>query len=616
MITTTGGGLFPPYTERRHGAERRAEQQARYEKALAALRSSEERYMLAARATEAAIWDWNAATGVAVWSEGMERVFGYAVANTTMSFDWWSERIHPEDRTRVVTSLETLLQTPNPGSAWQATYRFRCFDGHYATVVDRGYVACDATGKVVRLVGAMEDDTERETLSERLRQAQKMEAVGQLAGGVAHDFNNLLTVIVANLEFARAALGEKHPALPDLDEIAGAAQRARELVRQLLLFSRHQPVTLVPLNLSAVVEEAETLLRRVIGEEIVLDVHLAADLPPIRADKSQMEQILLNLAVNARDAMLTPALGAPGKGGLLQIETSHVVLGAADVVRLPGSTVGSAVRLRVRDTGHGMDEETRQHVFEPFYTTKDVGAGTGLGLATVFGIVQQAGGMIHLETSPGMGTVFSLYFPAIASSDGTETPPAERAATPATVRSATHDGAAAPASSAAPVAPAAPAAPAAPTLPAAPTAATSDAPVVVAEPPAVEEPVTPPRVTILLVEDETPVRTALRRMLERNGFQVLEARHGADALLLWNATPGGIDAVITDVRMPEMGGPELVRIIRRGSPHVPVVFMSGYSKEELRNGEDPQTAFISKPFSRDQLIEAVRMVMVPPPVAS
>ena len=142
----------------------------------------------------------------------------------------------------------------------------------------------------------------------------------------------------------------------------------------------------------------------------------------------------------------------------------------------------------------------------------------------------------------------------------------------------------------------------------------SDAPVVVAEPPAVEEPVTPPRVTILLVEDETPVRTALRRMLERNGFQVLEARHGSDALLLWNATPGGIDAVITDVRMPEMGGPELVRIIRRGSPHVPVVFMSGYSKEELRNGEDPQTAFISKPFSRDQLIEAVRMVMVPPPV--
>jgi signal transduction histidine kinase len=574
--------------------------------------------MLAARATEAAIWDWNAATGVAVWSEGMDRVFGYAVADTTMSFGWWSERIHPEDRARVVTSLESLLQTPNPGSAWQATYRFLCFDGHYATVVDRGYVACDATGKVVRLVGAMEDDTERETLSERLRQAQKMEAVGQLAGGVAHDFNNLLTVIVANLEFARTALGEKHPALPDLEEIAAAAQRARELVRQLLLFSRHQPIAPVPLNLSAVVEEAETLLRRVIGEEIVLDVHLADDLPPIRADKSQMEQILLNLAVNARDAMLTPALGTPGKGGLMQIETAHVVLGAADVVRLPGSSVGSAVRLRVRDTGHGMDEATQQHVFEPFFTTKDVGAGTGLGLATVFGIVQQAGGMIHLETSPGMGTVFSLYFPTIASPDEGGGTPAESAAVAAepsaklpeippspapevataAALAASRDGAARAAS------------------PTSTAPATSDSPAAIPEPPAVSETTPAPRVTVLLVEDEAPVRTALRRMLERNGFQVLEARHGADALLLWNTTPGGIDAIITDVRMPEMGGPELVRIIRRASPHVPVVFMSGYSKEELRNGEDPQTAFISKPFSRDQLIEAIRMVMVPPPVAT
>ena len=574
--STTGGTVFPPYTERRHGGERRADQQARYERALMALRSSEERYALAARATDAAIWDWDVATGATLWSEGMERVFGYVTTAVSSRADWWRERIHPDDRAAVAAALDALLQTTNPGRAWHATYRFRCFDGHYATVVDRGFVACDPEGRVIRMVGVMEDDTEREQLAERLQQAQKMEAVGQLAGGVAHDFNNLLTVIMANLEFAKNAVGKDHPAAPDLAEIGSAAQRASELVRQLLAFSRKQPIAPVLLDLSAVVHDAGSLLRRVIGEEIVLDVHLATDLPLIRADKSQMEQVLLNLAVNARDAMLKPVPGAQGRGGLLQVETSHVVLGAADVIRLPGATIGSAVRLRVRDTGHGMDEETQQHAFEPFFTTKEVGAGTGLGLATVFGIVQQAGGMIHLESSPGMGTVFSLYFPAAAVDEQAATVPRDDAAVPVVPVTTV------------------------------PSVTTPDAPATSAS-------TVSKRVSILLVEDEKPVRMALRRILEHSGFHVLEAQHGADALQVWYANPGGIDAVITDVRMPEMGGPELVRLLRRASPHIPVVFMSGYSKEELRNGEDPLTAFLSKPFSRDQLIAAVRMVMVPEP---
>ncbi|MEN9510012.1 MAG: hypothetical protein RLZZ621_2575, partial [Gemmatimonadota bacterium] len=326
--STTGGTVFPPYTERRHGAERRADQQARYERALMALRSSEERYALAARATDAAIWDWDVATGATLWSEGMERVFGYVTTVESSHADWWRERIHPDDREAVVALLDALLHTINPGRAWHATYRFRCFDGHYATVVDRGFVACDPEGRVIRMVGVMEDDTEREQLAERLHQSQKMEAVGQLAGGVAHDFNNLLTVIMANLEFAKNAVGKDHPAIPDLTEIGSAAQRASELVRQLLAFSRKQPIAPVLLDLSTVVHDAGTLLRRVIGEEIVLDVHLATDLPLIRADKSQMEQVLLNLAVNARDAMLKPVPGVQGRGGLLQVETSHVVLGA------------------------------------------------------------------------------------------------------------------------------------------------------------------------------------------------------------------------------------------------------------------------------------------------
>jgi CheY-like chemotaxis protein len=243
-----------------------------------------------------------------------------------------------------------------------------------------------------------------------------------------------------------------------------------------------------------------------------------------------------------------------------------------------------------------MDEATRLHAFEPFYTTKEVGAGTGLGLATVFGVVQQAGGTIHLETSPGMGTVFSLFFPVVAppSANGL----ADMRPSPKTPPQGPPDG----------------------TLPTAAPPADITAPSPTPVPSAPQEPVASPdddhaaeKITLLLVEDEDAVRGALRRMLERAGYSVIEARHGADALQRWHEMPTVIDAVITDVRMPEMGGPELVRLLRRSAPNIPVVYMSGYSKEELRNGEDPQTAFISKPFSREQLIEAIRMVMVPLP---
>ncbi len=529
-------------------SERRRLDQER-EQMLTALRRSEQRYALAARATDSVIWDWDLPNDAIVWSDGLDRVFGYVAGSSPRPHGWWLERVHPDDRDRVEKGLRAMLNDPMLGNAWHDAYRFRRANDQYAHVVDRGYVARDAQGRVTRMIGAMEDETEREQLAERLRQAQKMEAVGQLAGGVAHDFNNLLTVITGNLEFAQADLPNDSPVRRDLDEISRAAQRARDLVRQLLAFSRKQTVVLQPIDLSDVVKGAESLLRRVIGEEILLDVHLASNLPAVRADRSQLEQVLMNLAVNARDAMLTPAHGTQGRGGTLQIDTAPVYITADEAMRLSGMQPGQAVRLRVRDSGHGMDATTRARAFEPFYTTKAIGSGTGLGLATVFGIVRQFGGAIRLESIPGTGTLFSLYFP-IAPDTAV---PDKVAPTPAT-RERRH-------------------------------------------------------ATILLVEDESAVRAAARRMLERQGFTILEARHGSDALHLWRDRRDEVDCVITDLRMPEMGGRELAEQLRAERPSLPMVFVSGYSEQSLPSATDAHTAFVEKPFTMETLVSAVQRVL-------
>ena len=520
------------------------------ELALEALRNSEQRYALAARATDTVIWDWDLTSERLLWSDGVERVFGYHPSQVSGHSTWWFERIHPDDRMRVTESIHRIIHGTRDDNSWHDQYRFRRANGQYATVVDRGYVTRDLAGQAVRMIGAMEDETEREQLQERLRQAQKMEAVGQLAGGIAHDFNNLLTVITGNLEFAAADLPIGHRVREDLDEIAQATDRARELVRQLLAFSRKQAVVLQPVNLSEVVSAAESLLRRVIGEEIVLDVHLETELPLIRADRGQLEQVLMNLAVNARDAMLTPAHGTRGRGGILQIETAHVQLTNEELLKIPDMQSGRAVRLRVRDSGHGMDDATRERAFEPFFTTKNIGQGTGLGLATVFGIVKHFGGAITVDSIPGTGTMFCLYFPIAV---GAVAP-----MLPTSVAPAEHGGG-----------------------------------------------------TILLVEDESAVRSAARRMLERRGYTVIEARHGADALLVWRDRRVLIDAVVTDLRMPELGGRELVQQLRTEQPDLPVVFMSGYSEQSVPDANAPRTAFVEKPFTMDRLLGAVERVMAP-----
>jgi PAS domain S-box-containing protein len=459
----------------------------------------------------------------------------------------WQVRVHPED-------LEAMLSAWHPalaaGEDYMREYRLRLPDGTTRHVRKRSAPLRDAQGNLCGSVGTIEDITEHHELEARLRQAQKMEAIGQLAGGIAHDFNNLLTVISGNLELAMNEIPEAHAARGDLAEVATAARRAHALVRQLLTFSRKQVLSLRAIDLNQMVRGAERLLRRVIGEEIVLQVQLAGESVVVEADANQLEQVLLNLVINARDAILTPRHGSPGGRGTITIEVGGCTITAMQEGRWGTTPSGRYARLLVRDSGHGMDERTMSHAFEPFFTTKPVGEGTGLGLATVYGIVTQGGGAVRIDSAPGQGTQVEILLP--------------RQGDPAPARDE---------------------------LP----APRVDAPGV--------------RETILLVEDERAVRTAARRLLERRGYTVLEAQHGVDALLVWRERRDAIGALVTDIRMPEMGGHELVAILRAEAPTLPVVYMSGYAEHQGTTPLHQREAFVEKPFTGEALAQAVAQVL-------
>jgi len=375
----------------------------------------------------------------------------------------------------------------------------------------------------------------------QLRQAQKMEAVGQLAGGIAHDFNNLLMAIMSNAELAAMELSTDSPAAAHMDEIKGASRRARSLTQQLLAFSRKQMLQPRVLDMNEVVRDGELILRRLIGDNIEMSIAFDPTLGQVRADQGQLAQVLINLAVNARDAM--------PRGGQLAIETSNRDVTAGDTRAHLGLKEGRYVVLQVRDTGIGMDDETKARIFEPFFTTKPPGQGTGLGLSTAYGIVKQSGGYIAVESAPGAGTTFTILLPRVFEA-------------------------------------------------AEPTAVTTHQVV-----PAVAS-----RGTILLVEDEAAVREATKRMLRKFGFTVIEAKHGHDALQLWDHEGDRVDVVLTDVVMPVMGGAELARALRQRRGDVRVVFMSGYTQGtlELSSMDEAATRFLAKPFTADQLVGTLR----------
>jgi len=469
-------------------------------------------------------------------SENVLRVMGYAVEEA-LAPGWWIQRVHPDDLEGVV---RPLLEQKGQVTC---DYRFRHQDGSYRWILDEYRLLPDPRGNGTEIVGSWLDITERKLLEAQLRQAQKVEAVGQLAGGIAHDFNNLLTVIRTAAELLVANLEHDEARRADAAAIQDAAARAAALTRQLLAFSRRQILKPCAVDANAVVTELEPMMRRLVEENVAVVTRLARDLDRIKVDPSQLEQVLLNLVVNARDAM--------PQGGTLLIETANVVLDDEYPQSHLASPPGPYVVLTVTDTGCGMDAATRSRLFEPFFTTKPVGQGTGLGLATVYGIVKQSGGNIWVYSEVGRGTTFKISFPQYVGPDE-ELSAATAGSRPRADR--------------------------------------------------------PAGATILIVEDDTAVRSAVRRLLERQGYGVLEAPNGGDALLALAESPRAVDLVISDIVMPEMSGLQLRQKLRKLRPSLPVLLMSGYTEEAItRTGSsEPLPSLIEKPFTVDSILTKVQ----------
>jgi PAS domain S-box-containing protein len=370
---------------------------------------SEERFALAMEATQDGLWDRTIGTGAIYYSPGYARMLGYQPSELPEPFSSWQELVHPEDRLRVEQANQDCIE--NRAARFRVEFRMRHRDGSWRWIVSRGSaVTRDDAGRVLRMIGTHTDVTERRRAEERSRQlegqlaqAQKMESVGRLAGGVAHDFNNMLAVILGHTELAREQALAVDPLRSDLEEIHKAASRSADLTRQLLTFARKQEIVPVALDLNRTVEDLLKMLQRLIGENIAVSWRPGPDLWTVNADPTQMDQVVTNLCLNAR--------GAIADVGQIAIETSNLSLDEIASSAHVGTAPGDYVRLSVRDTGCGMDAETQARIFEPFFTTRGSQGGTGLGLATVYGAVRQNGGFVEVRSAPGLGATFTVFLP-------------------------------------------------------------------------------------------------------------------------------------------------------------------------------------------------------------
>ena len=495
---------------------------------------------LVARATNDAIRDWNLKSGALSWPQGLEGLLGYDPANVPREIGFWQRHIHSGDRARIAQTIRDALAKDDD---WSGEYRFRRADGSYAQLLERAVILRDANGEATRFVGSLMDITERKQLQDQIVRSQKMEAFGQLAGGVAHDFNNFLTTILGYSDLLLHETGIKGDIARHIIEIHSAGKRASALTSQLLAFSRKQPLEGRVVEVNSIITNMERSLLRLLGENITVECHLHSSAEPahIKVDPNQLTQILLNLGVNARDAM--PQGGRLTLGtGTLRIHSDTHVKGCSET--LPA---GEYVLISLTDNGVGMTEEVKGHLFEPFFTTKDEGTGTGLGLATSYGIVRQSGGQICIESEVGKGTMVTLYFPKVAP------PPPPSYRKPGSKKSATGTE------------------------------------------------------TILVLEDDVSVRHISVRVLRSLGYHVIEAANGDDAQRLMSSEDKKhIDLLLTDVVMPQMSGRDFAEWMRKASPHSKIVFISGYLDESLQHIGAHEMFFLPKPFDSEQLANKVR----------
>jgi len=495
---------------------------------------SEERFRQLAENIDQVFWMLDLDKGEVLYvSPAFERIWGRSPAPLYQNRGWLTESVHQDD----LEKLTAFLTKVKAGAAAES-YRIVRPDGSVRWIEDRAFPICDSEGKPYRVAGIAEDVTSRRELEEELRQAHKMEAVGRLAGGVAHDFNNLLTIIGGYSQMLLDEIGGADPKRDRLEPILSAANRASSLTRQLLAFSRRKVLQPKVVNPNHVLTNMQALLRPLIGENIVVKTRLDPGVGRILVDPHQIEEIVMNLAANSRDAM--------PNGGEFTIET-----GRARPAEVPHETGARRterwVRVTIRDTGCGMDDRTREHAFEPFFTTKGIGKGTGLGLSTVYGIVRQNNGEIHLSSAPGKGTTFDLYFPAVRGKETESEPPSSQYA------NSQASG------------------------------------------------------TILVAEDEPALRALVKATLEQSGYTVVEATDGYDAVRIIEQHGGEIHLLLTDVIMPLMNGHELAARLKAIRPDTQVLYMSGYTDDVLafHGISSPGIAFIQKPFTPSELIARV-----------
>lgn len=514
-----------------------------------ALRQSREQLRVALQAARMVTWRWDLQSDSRVWDaelptpwDGQER-----------SGQRWSflDRVHPDDRARVSGAIRAAAEG---SESYREEYRLLAPDGTVHWLADQGEVFRDDDGRPLYMAGACVDVTHHRQVEDQLRQVQRMEAVGRLAGGMAHETNNQMAVVLGFADFVLGRSDLPERVRDDVEQIRKAAERTAGITSQLLAFSRRQRAHPRVLNVNDIISEFEPVLRRAMSAECELVLRCAADLGPVKADPGQLEQILLNLALNACDAM--------PQGGTLTVETSSATLTPDYVRQKAGVQVrpGLYARISISDTGHGMSRETLGRIFEPFYTTKPVGQGTGLGLATVYGLVKQADGYIWVYSELGIGTTFKVYLPVVTGVEMVE--PARDEGT---------------------------------------TLGSGE--------------------TVLVVEDEPDVRRMAGRALGEAGYAVLEAAGGEEALTLVLEAGSRLRLVLTDVVMPDVNGRELAARIAEIRPELPLIFMSGYTDEDvIRRGLlERGRRFIQKPFAPETLVRHVHETlraaapMTPPP---